>query len=453
METIKRGVGVAALVVSTVAACSSGGGTGDQAPDPGSTRPADGAASAYASGWSAVHADAANSDYSPVAGAQDVTLAWERHFEGSMTIGPLPWTINLGPTVGPDGRVYLTSTVEGCHLQAIDGPTGETLWCSDDVDLFAVVSSTLIDTDGRLFVADGQGMHAFDRDGNLLWEAPLVGVPLSAQFTREGRLVFVTHVGVLHVLDRATGEPMLPPVELVPGASWEPAEGMMACARGLAGCPSANTLAVDPATNRLFFTFWEPGADQAGIRAMTYTDGPEPAVTELWANDTLPGGSASSPDLSADGSRVYVHDNVDSVHALDAATGEEAWRFPIGFAPDGSASLSPDGVLIPAGGRQAPLLAVRDAGTEGVLAWRRDGVANRGIATQAAGGVAYATIGAGDLRNDLVVIDVATGEELDREPLGGTSVFSVGTTVGPDGTVYVPTIVGGLYAFRPAAAP
>lgn len=418
-------------------------------PDP---RPASGpgATSAYAPGWSAVHADGANSDYSPVEGAGNVTLAWHRDFEGGVHLGPLEWTINLGPTVDPDGRVYLTSTVDGCHLQALDGATGETLWCSTEVDRYAVSSSTLLDRDGRLFVADGEAMHAFDADGEVLWEAPIVGVPLSAQFTPEGRLIFITHIGHVYVLDRRTGEPVLPTVELVPGATWDPATGMAACARGTEDCPAANTLAVDPHTGRFYFTFWAPGTPQAGLRAMQYTEEPEPAITPLWVNDSLPGGSASSPDLTPDGARVYVNDNVDRVHALDAATGDEAWSFPIGYASGGSPSTSPDGLVMPAGGSQSPLLAIRDAGDRGELAWRQDALVNRGIPTQVAGGVAYATVGRGQYRTDLVVVDTATGAELDREEVPGTSVFSVGTTIGPDGTVYVPTIVGGLAAYRPA---
>lgn len=426
---------------AVVAACSHGGPGPGPHPDPAPPSP-------YAEGWSAVHADAANTDYSPVEGATDVTLAWQRDFEGSVHIGPLEWTINLGPTIGPDGTVYLTSTVTGCHLQAIDGATGETRWCSPEVDQYAVSSATLLDRDGRLFVADGEAMHAFDGDGDVLWERPIVGVPLSAQFTPEGRLIFVTHIGTVYVLDRATGEAMLPPLELVPGATWDPADGMMACARGTEACPSANTLAVDLDSGRFFFTFWAPGAAQAGVRAMQYTEDPTPALTPLWANDSLPGGSGSSPDLSADASRVYVNDNIDSVHALDAATGEEIWSFPIGYASGGSPSTSPDGLIMPAGG--GPVLGVQDAGEQGVLAWRQDGLANRGIPTQVAGGTSYAIVQRGPGATDLVVLDTATGTEVDREQIPGVSVFSVGTTIGSDGTVYVPTIVGGLYAFRPA---
>jgi outer membrane protein assembly factor BamB len=436
----------AALLVALLATCSSSsdddrGGADGRGPQ-ADTEVID----AYARGWAAVHADGANTDYSGVEGASDLALAWQRSFDGSIDIGPLAWTINLGPTIGPDGRVYLTSTTEGCHLQALDGETGETLWCSPEVDVFAVMSSPLVDRDGRLFVADGQAMHAFDAEGNVLWETPIVGVPLSAQFTPEGRVVFVTHIGRVYVLRRGTGAPALPPVELIPGATWDPDTGLMACARGTAECPSANTPAVDPGTGRLFFTFWAPGAAQAGVRAMQVTEDPEPAITPLWTNDSLAGGSASSPVLSADGSRVYVTDNVDSLHALDAATGEEIWAFPIGFASGGSPSRSPDDLVMPAGG---PLQAVRDDGDAARLAWRQDGLANRGIATQAAGGRAYATVARGQWQNDLVVIDTSTGAELDREQLPGTTVFSVGTTVGPDGTVYVPTINGHLFAFRP----
>jgi outer membrane protein assembly factor BamB len=441
-------MGAGAVALLLAAGCSAA--RTDRDPD---RDPNPGPASAYASGWSAVHADSANTDYSPVEGAADVTLAWQRDFEGSVHLGPLEWTINLGPTIDPDGRVYVTSTVEGCHLQALDGATGETLWCSTEVDQFAVSSSTLLDRDGRLFVADGEAMHAFDADGDVLWETPIVGVPLSAQFTPEGRLIFVTHVGVIYVLDRGSGEPVLPAVELVPGATWDPATGMAACARGTEDCPAANTLGVDSDTGRFFFTFWAPGAAQAGIRAMRYTEDPEPAITPLWTNDSLPGGSASSPDLSPDGSRIYVNDNVDSVHALDAATGEEIWSFPIGYASGGSPSTSPDGLIMPAGGGQSPLLAIQDAGDEGELAWRNDAMMNRGIPTQTAGGtggLVYATIDRGQRRNDLVVLEAATGDELDREQIPGTSVFSVGTTIGPDGTIYVPTIVGGLAAYRPS---
>ncbi len=434
---------VLSAVLSLVAlACSS---SGDDASGPHRDgRATTTTTSPYGRGWTAVHADSANSDYAPVDGAGDLTLAWHRSLGGS---------VNLGPTIDADGRVYVTTAAAGCHLYVLEAATGETIWCSDAVDRFAVASAALLDDEGRAFLADSEAMHAFDTQGNLLWETPTVGVPLSAQFTPRGRVVFVTHIGRIYMLDRATGEPVLAPVELIPGATFDPATNMRGCPLGTAECPSANTPAVDLETGRIFFTFWEPGAPQAGIRAMQISEDGDVTITPLWANDSLPGGSASSPDVSPDGSRIYLNDNSGNVHALDAATGEDIWSFPIGYVTGGSPSTSPDGLILPAGGFGAsPLIGLTDEGAAAGLAWRIDAVTNRGIATQAAGDKAYATVAAGPGRNDLVVIDTATGVELDREPLPGTTLFSVGITVGPDATVYVPTFNGEIYAYVPALA-
>jgi outer membrane protein assembly factor BamB len=392
----------------------------------------------YAPGWSAVHADGSNSDYSPVEGPDDLALAWQRSFGGR---------INLGPVIDPEGNVYVTTGTPTCALHALDGTTGAERWCSSAVNRYAAMSSPLIDRDGRIFLADSEAMHAFDRDGNVLWETPIEGVPLSAQLTPNGRVVFITNIGNIYVLRRETGAPVLPPVELIPGATFDPAD-VDACARGTVDCPVANTPAIDLDTGLLFFTFWAPGAPQASIRAVRITEDPAPAITPVWSNDSLPGGSASSPDIAADGTRIYVNDNVDAMHALDAATGQEIWSYRIGYASGGSPSTSPEGLIMPAGGGQSPLLAIRDLGDHAELAWQRTDLLNRGIPTQTAGARSYAAVGLPSFKNDLVVIDTADGTELDREVVPGTPIFTVGTTVGPDGTIYVPTIGGHLYAYR-----
>jgi outer membrane protein assembly factor BamB len=394
----------------------------------------------YSPGWSTIHADGANTDYSPVAGPDQVELAWVRNFDGNM---------NVGATIDREGRLYLTENSADCNLHVLEPTTGATVWCSDEVDRFSSISSPLIDNEGRVFLADGEAMHAFDRDGNLLWEVPIEGVPLSAQFTQNGRLLFMTHIGRIYVLRRETGAPVLPVVELIPGATWDPSQGVLACAQGLEACPAANTIGIDISRGRFYFTFWAPGAPQAGLRAMQITESPTPTLTPLWTSDALPGGSASSPVISADGSRVYVNDNVDSVHALDAATGATIWSEPIGYASGGSPSMSPRGLIMPAGGGTSPLLAISDQGDHADRAWTRSDLLNRGLPTQTAGDRSYATVNAGGFTNDLLVIDTTTGAVLDRDAIPGTTIFSVGTTVGPDGSIYVPTITGDLYAFRP----
>lgn len=419
-----RGLRLLATSLLTAAACHASAGV-----------PQDG----YGQGWAAVHADAANSDFHKGPGASKLALHWSRSFPGM---------INLGPTSG-SGRVFVTTSGPGCRLHALDRVTGRTVWCSGEVDRMAVASAPLLGRSGQLYLGDGTAMRAFDRTGRVRWVHPIVGVPLSAQFTPAGDLLFVTHVGVIYVLDSASGAPKLPPYALVANPRFDPAQGMRACMRGLPECPGANTPAIDLRTGRFFFTFWTPGAPQSGIRAMRITPGKRPRLVPLWISDDIPGGSASSPDLSADGKRLYMTDNLGSLHALDAATGEHIWSIPIGYASGGSVSLSPDRLILPAGGRGAALMAIQDRGSRADIIWKDAGLNNFGIATQATGYRAYPTVSTGQGGADLLVIDTRNGTVLDRHHIPGRPIFTVGTTIDRDGTVYVPTIRGELHAYRP----
>lgn len=396
---------------------------------------------AYGPGWSAAHGDARNSDYANVKGSRNLTLAWSREFGGM---------INLGATRDPMGRVYVTSSGAGCHLHVLDPQSGRTIWCSAALDQYAVSSSAIIDRQGRAFVADSRAMHAFAPDGRILWRTPIGGIPLSAQFTPKGAVIFITHIGRIYVLRRETGEPLVPVMELIPGATFDPTNGARACMRGTIDCPSANTLAIDLRNGRFYFTFWTPGAPNSGLRAMQIIEGRRPEIRQLWINDALPGGSASSPDLTLDGRRLYVTANDGGLHALDAATGRVIWSHHLGYESGGSVASAPDGIILPAGGGQAALLGVRDLGDRAEEIWRRPNLINRGIPTQVAGGLAYATVSAGAGENDLIVVDTRTGEQLDRERIPGRTLFTVGTTIGEHGAVYVPTINGKLFAFEPA---
>jgi len=397
--------------------------------------------SAYRPGWSAVHADPENSDYHKWPGPDALTHAWSRSFDGM---------INLGPTSDGEGRVYVTTSGAGCRLHALDRANGKTIWCSDEVGRLAVSSAPLLDREGRLYLGDGSVMRSFDRDGRVLWTYKIIGTPLSAQFTPAGDLIFITHVGVIYILDREKGTERMAPHSLVPDPKFDPSEGAVACMRGLPECPSANTPAIDMRNGRLFFTFWTPGRPAAGIRAMRVTPGGRPQLIPEWTNDNLPGGSASSPDLSADGKRLYLTDNAGSLHTLDARTGKPIWTLPIGYGSGGSVSLSPGGLVMPAGGKDAPLLAIADRGNRGVILWKDEALRNFGVATQAAGHRAYPTVVTGKGTADILVVDTRSGKILDREKIPGKPLFTVGTTLDRDGTVYVPTIRGELHAYKPA---
>ena len=72
----------------------------------------------------------------------------------------------------------------------------------------------------------------------VLW--PIVAAPLSAQFTYDGHVIFITRNGVVYVLRRGDGTQVLDPFETVPGLEPGNASG---CLRGGpdSGCASANT--------------------------------------------------------------------------------------------------------------------------------------------------------------------------------------------------------------------
>lgn len=345
--------------------------------------------STYGKGWSASHADSRNSDYSPVKGPRNITLAWQHKFAG---------TINLGPTNDDNGRVYVTTSAEGCHLYALDNKTGAILWCTDEVNEFAVASSALLDDHGKIFIGDNQTMCAFDASGKLLWKTPIDGFPFSAQFTHTGHLIFLTCIGKIYILECQTGKHILQPVELNPGKKYDPGMDVRACMRGTEDCPCANTPAYDLQSGKIYFTFWATDAAQASLRAMLYSVSPVPSIISLWENESLPGGSGSSPDISADGTRIYVNDNSGGIDAIDAQTGDIIWSCDVGYEAGGSQSTSPEGMIIPAGGDNASLLCFADRGENAELVWRIDSLQNRSVPTQAGGNLAYVTVKTGSLQ-------------------------------------------------------
>src|SRR6188768_3191241 len=94
-------------------------------------------------------------------------------------------------------------------------------------------------------------------------------------------------------------------------------------------------------------------------------------------------GSATSPVLSADGSTVYVTDNVHRLLALDADTGQTKWTYDLGHNPVATSSVTADGLIVPGGGTDdGHLLALRDDGDHAELAWERSDVVLRGSPAQ-----------------------------------------------------------------------
>jgi len=434
----------AALIASLLISCH-----GDDGPPPDLTPEGP----AYPPvGWPVIHHDSRNSDTVETPGPDDVTPLF--HVLTGTPIG-------AGATVGPEGNVYVGVGIgrdapeEGsCHLFAFDGATGEQLWCSSLVNDRAITSSPTIDRDGHVYMGDNRAMNSFTRTGELRWRSPIVGFPLSSQFTPDGHLIFITHIGYIYVLRRDTGEPVLEPVVLLPGISYAPrAFDYNECLIGSSDstCYSANTLSIDQDTGAFYFTLTRPGEPGSRLVAMQYVEEPSPTIEPLWETAALEGGTASSPCISADGGRLYVNDQANHLLALDSETGEIIWTFALGFSSLGSPSCSSSGLIIPTGGLGAHLLTIQDAGDHAELIWSRTDVEARGITVQRGGARAYAAVAtAGQVFGlRLLVLDSRTGSTLDEEPISSISVSTLGTTMSEDGRVYVPGLFGGIWAFNP----
>lgn len=401
-----------------------------------------------AGGWPGMHADARNSDTSPVTGSRDISLAWSR---------PLGGPVANYASVAASGQIFLTARTEkGCNLFSFQMESGRKRWCRQ-LAPGVVASTPVVDGAANVYVGENGAMNSFNEHGQLRWRTPVVGTPLSAQFTGDGNLLFITQLGQISVLDPQTGQKvvasydLIPPPSVADGANVDilpDDKGLSGCFFGSPDCPVANMPAIDLASGTFYFTFYAPGATEADLVAMKYSGGDNPTISQEWSSDTLPGGSASSPDLSADGSVVYINDNWGTVWAIDAATGDPKWSYDIGYAAAGSPSTSADGLIIPAGGLDGHLLALQDKGDHAELAWERRDLRHWGVPAQTAGSTGYSVVREGVDGLAVLTFDTSTGETLDQDTLPGAKGFTVGTSIGPEGEVLTPTLLGELFVLR-----
>lgn len=397
-------------------------------------------------GWPAIHRDGRNSDTAAVVDPRTDLEAGFHVLDGSIVGAVLT-------TDATDQLLVTTSGVGGspCHVFSFDVDTGDQRWCSDAVGPLAVTSSVTVDIDENLYIGDDRKMVSLDREGTERWRTAISGYPLSAQFTPDGRLIFITHIGVAYVLDRADGSirvehDLLPEVDFDPATS-RPVDCLLGGSEST--CYSANTLAIDSESGRFYFTLSKPDDPIASVLAMDYSGGDEPKITHAWENRTLSGGSAASPTISADGTRIYTNDLDDNLVALDAQTGGLIWEFPLGFSPLGSPSVSAEGRIVPSAARGSAVMAIDDLGDRAELAWSSD-LFHVGVPVQVVDGPVYAAVADPAATGDaaLAVIDSETGEALDIVPAVGSGLITIGTTVGPDGQVFFAGLNSGVFAFR-----
>lgn len=330
--------------------------------------------------WPALHRDSSNSDFVPYVAPSASHVKWTA-LDGAAVL--------VAPTIGPEGNLYVT-TGQGpgmSHLHAFDRD-GNLLWESppqqtlDDLDSMAVGSAPAVDRDGDLYVSDSNQFWAFHSNGALKW---VVNLPepnrpfVSTVITREGYVGGITTGGKVMFVRRGDGLPAArvsdlpggpgPVGPVVPPGLWE--GGLM-----------------DPAIiQRAYHSFFGYEGEVTNTPAISFTTGrlfitaagAERTAGVLYGLDLVNGawsiafataigaGSGASPSISPDGKHVYAVGGDHVMVAIDAETGDPLWRVGDSGAA-ASPAVGPDGTIYTGSGEF--LAAIRPG--DGSNKWRVD---------------------------------------------------------------------------------
>lgn len=400
--------------------------------------------STAARGWPAQYADAANTSYTAVGGAGELTLSWSRSVKGEL---------GAAAALGGDGYLAVNGqTAGGCSLMVWEnGNNGRQRWCTRMV-LGGGFTSPLFDGFDNLFIGQPGLMVSYPPTQWVRWRTNVIGMPTTARFLTAGQLLVITHLGQVLVFDSHRGTVTGTPLDLVSGVDpTDPTRGLTDCQQSLPGCPIASAPAFSAAGGLAVVGVWQPGAKSSVLTALRYQPGQTPLLARDWTSDAVAAGVIASPVLSADGQTVYVNGRDRRLWALNSKDGSAKWSAPLDFQPQTPPTVSPGGLIIAGGGPDSRLVGLRDAGDRAEVLWRRDDVTPLSTAGQAGEQVAYTVVADGPRGLALLVFNPADGgRTVNRYPLPQADGYPVGVSVGFDRRVVVATSAGQVYSFAPA---
>lgn len=461
--------------------------TGCRVPEPPSVVLASRAA------WRSLHSDEVNTD--------EVSIAYAPVVEADWVAEPGTWN-PTGPVFGSDGTVYFApfQPHDGSLIIALDPDTGARRWAIPNSTGTPSGSGTPMiledpDDPGEELLYHGRydRVLAARTDGTVLWEMPtgLAGPPVGGGFgvnhhPAADALVGLTRDGFLYAVDRRTGVTVLDAPYQLPGEPSPPGPplaappNVQACAaaelNALAdldgqpislavdvllgnGVEVANYFSIDATSGRIWVAATAPDGDDGTVDGVSHLgalygldlvpNGPQWQVVEA-CRQTFTGGSASTPALRRDGSRIYVGDNVGTLMAIDRDC-QIVWTLDVGGQITGSVGVAADNgeVYASTGGT---IHQVIDDGTSGRIAWSANldvyelapgqEVTNQTIAGIGANGIAFqagAMIPLGASR-----LTITTGVGLLDRLSGRVVSFASGLdesvavmSTGPDGSLYM----------------
>jgi outer membrane protein assembly factor BamB len=396
-----------------------------------------------ASGWPAQYGDAANSSYSPVAGAPAVRLEWRRSVKGSLAAAV---ALASGSYLAVNGQ-----TSGGCSLMVWEADRlARQRWCTRLVQ-GGGLSSPLFDGFDNLYIGQPGTMLSFPPTQWIRWRQPVIGMPSTPRILDPGQLLVVTHLGQVLVFDAQRGTVVDAPLDLVDGVDpTDSQRGLADCQPARPRCPIAAAPAFSSATGVIVVGLWQPNAAAPILVGLRYRPDQTPLITREWTSDAVGGGPLASPVQSADGSTIYVNGRDQHLWALNSADGKPKWSVPLNYLAQTPPSVSPDGLIVAGGGPGGRLVGVRDAGDHGEVIWTRDDVDPLTSSSRAGAGIGYTVARDGDKGQALLIFDPADGHTINNYPLPDATGWPVGVSIGHDRRIVTATSDGQVYGFAPA---
>lgn len=467
--------------------------------------PSDNAILAERTGFRNLHSDAMGSD--------EISNAYAPVFEPEWTVETNMYSAP-GPVFDSEGNLYFTPSfplsMSGTPvLISLDPDDGSRRWALYSASGNAAGTPMVLNDPGT---AGGEIIYLglYDRalavrpDGTVLWDMP-TGLPspdplaeliisLGLQYHPSAdALVGVTNDGYVYAMDRSTGSSLLAAPHSLPGEKspsaldspligqigsgfigeletivgpMPPEVDMMMLVDGLfgGGVEIANHFSLDPYTGRIWVAATAPDAEDGTVDGVSElgalynlelvpTGGPNLEIVEV-CHRSFTGGSASTPALTQDGSRVYVGDDGGNLIAVDADDCSDVWSVNVGAQIFGSIGVSSDNGELYAATREG-IFQVIDQGNQGAIQWRAQldmypssvltptnlncnlaGIGANGLGFQGGAGLAIEGFPMGlSVAQGMGVLDRGTGNI--RYFVKGVEETIAVINTGPDGVLYV----------------
>ena len=342
----------------------------------------------------------------------------------------LEWTVETnfflaeGPVFDSQGNIYFSPIFppENVIMVSIEPEKGERRWVLEGVSAGAGTPLIIIDPETGediIYVGTYDRAVAMKTDGTILWDVP-TGLPLPDPLDPQpsqhsyginyhmgaDAMIAAMADGSVYMLDRKTGRNLLEAPFMMPGARTkltnfslpediaakankdiahmvgeseaedDPVNAVLHAAAGELQKVS-NFFSIDSNSGRIWIAGTLPDeedgnadgwSDYAALYGIDLVPNGPYYQLEIQVVSEVPGGTASTPAISADGRRVYIADAFGSVYAVNAENGEKIWTIDVGSKVTGSLDVAADNGEVFANTR-TDIKKIIDRGDHAELAW------------------------------------------------------------------------------------